>query len=141
MQKAIHRIYGAGILVVVALLGSCQKDNDITNWSPTQALPADTTDLQENPTDTTPTLTFPFQWQAVIIGDESFYGDSTTFQHAYDSFAQLHEFYCFEQSGIQLILRNPDVEIRTETLSFNSSMTHNLTEAPLTFKNNCTLIG
>ncbi len=133
MQKAINRIYGAGILVVVALLGSCQKDNDITNWSPTQALPADTTDLQENPTDTTPTLTFPFQWQAVIIGDESFYGDSTTFQHAYDSLAQLHEFSCFDQYGRKMILRMPDVEIGTDTLSFNSSSSIELIDDTLTF--------
>jgi len=133
MRKAITCMYGSSLMLVIALLSSCQKDNDITNWSPTQALPADTTDLQDNPTDTTPTQSFPFQWQAILIGDESFYGDSTTFQHAYDTVAQLHAFSCFDQYGRQMILRMPDVAIGTDTISFSGSASITLIDDTLTF--------
>ena len=133
MQKAINRTYGAGLLVVIALLGSCQKDNDITNWSPTQALPADTTDVQDIPNDTTPAQTFPFQWSAILIGDESFSGDSTTFQHVYDTLEATHEFSCFDQYGRQMILRMPDLEIGTDTISFNNASSITLIDDTLTF--------
>jgi hypothetical protein len=120
-------------IVGLCLFASCQKDNDITNWSPTQGLPADTTDLQDNPTDTTPTQAFPFQWQAVLIGDESFFGDSTTFQHVYDTLAAMHEFSCFDQYGRQMILRMPDLELGEDSISFSNTSSITLIDDTLTF--------
>jgi hypothetical protein len=120
-------------VVGLCLFASCQKDNDITNWSPTQALPADTTDIEDIPNDTNPSQTFPFQWSALLIGDESFYGDSATFLHVYDTLLAIHEFSCFDQYGRQMILRMPDLEIGTDTISFSNASSLALVDDTLTF--------
>jgi hypothetical protein len=129
-QFAIHIFITA---LVLCLFVSCQKDTDNINWSPTQALPADTTDNNENPIDTNQTQYFPFQWQAVLIGDEAFYGDSSTVQYVYDTLAAMHEFSCFDQFGRQMILRMPDLEVGDDTISFSNTTSITLIDGPLVF--------
>jgi hypothetical protein len=120
-------------IVGLCLFASCQKDTDITNWSPTQGLPADTTDNGGNPIDTNQTQYFPFQWQAVLIGDEAFYGDSSTVQYAYDTLASMHEFSCIDQLGRQMILRMSDLELGEDTISFSNTTSITLIDGSLVF--------
>lgn len=117
----------------LCLFASCQKDNDITNWSPTQALPPDSTDTGGNPIDTNQTQNITMQWQAVLIGDEAFTGDTTTIQYAYDTLASLHEFSCLDSYGRQMILRMPDLEVGEDTISFASSTSIMLIDDTLVF--------
>ena len=120
-------------VIGLCLFVSCQKDTDITNWSPTQALPADTTDNSGNPIDTNQIQSFPFQWQAVLIGDEAFYGDSSTVQYVYDTLAAMHEFSCLDQQGRQMILRMPDLELGDDTISFVNTTSITLIDGDLVF--------
>jgi hypothetical protein len=120
-------------IISLCLFASCQKDTDITNWSPTQALPADTTDNGGNPTDTNQIQNYPFQWQAVLIGDEAFYGDSSSVQYVYDTLAAMHEFSCLDQQGRQMILRLPDLELGADTITFSNTTSITLIDGPLVF--------
>jgi hypothetical protein len=112
------------------------KDDDGVNWSPTQALPADTTDINNNPNDSNAVSSFPFVWQAVLIGDESFSGDSASTQHVYDTLAGLHEFWCMDQLGRQMILRLPDLDLGTDTLSFSNTTSITLIDGSLVYDSN-----
>jgi hypothetical protein len=120
-------------VVGLCLFASCQKDTDTTNWSPTQALPTDTLDNGGNPGDTNQIQTITMQWQAVLIGDEAFYGDTSTIQYVYDTLAAMHEFSCLDSYGRQMILRLPDLDVAEDTISFSSSTTITLIDGPLVF--------
>jgi hypothetical protein len=133
MTKSLLSTRFALLILCLSLIASCQKDNDINNWSPTQGLPPDTTDGGGNPIDTNETQNLIVQWQAVLIGDEAFYGDTTTIAYAYDTLAALHEFSCFDQYGRQLILRMPDLELGQDTISFSTSTSITLVDGPLVF--------
>ncbi|MFM9005184.1 MAG: hypothetical protein ACKOSR_06740, partial [Flavobacteriales bacterium] len=116
----------AGLFLLAACVGmftSCTKDTDASNWSPTQALPPDTTDTIPDATnDTIPDDTTSFLWQSQIIGDNAFQGDSSTFQHIYDSVAMLHFFSCSDASGRIMTLRLPSLEPGEYTISFDNSV-------------------
>lgn len=120
-------------IIGLCLFASCQKDTDSANWSPTQALPPDTIDAGGNPIDTNQNPTITKVWQAVLIGDEAFYGDTSTIQYAYDTVAAMHEFSCLDLYGRQMILRMPDLEIEEDTISFSSTTSITLIDGPLIF--------
>jgi hypothetical protein len=115
------------------LFAACQKDNDTIDWSPTQALPTDTVEVDETPGDTNQVPAFPFQWQAVLQGNEAFIGDSASAVYTYDTLAAMHEFSCIDQLGRQMILRLPDLEIGADTLSFESSVSITLIDGSQVF--------
>lgn len=129
-------------LYTLASLVSCRKDTDGINWSPTQPLPSDTiedpidTVDTTDTTDTTGTLGFPFLWEAILIGDENFYGDSLSAQYVFDTLASMHEFSCIDQMGRQMIIRMPDLEIGNETISFTNSASITLIDDTLVFDTN-----
>lgn len=133
MSKSFAYTRFSCFLLCLSLIAACQKDNDTINWSPTQALPPDTTNTGGNPIDTNETQNLVVQWQAVLIGDEAFFGDTSTIAYAYDSLASLHEFSCFDSFGRQMILRMPDLELGADTLSFSSTATITLIDGPLVF--------
>lgn len=136
MIKAISPAIGLFLAVSLFSITSCFKDDDGVNWSPTQALPPDTTYNSNNPNDSNQVTSFPFVWQAILIGDQPFYGDSASTQYAYDTLSALHEFSCFDQLGRQLILRLPDLDIATDTLSFSSTASIALLDGPLVYDSN-----
>ena len=132
---SIKTVYTRLVITIVGLclFASCQKDTDITNWSPTQALPPDTVAIEETPEDTNHVLAFPFQWQAILQGNEAFIGDSASTVYVYDTLAAMHEFSCIDQLGRQMILRLPDLEIGSDTLSFESEVSITLIDGSQVF--------
>ena len=113
----ISFIAGIGISV----LSSCSKDTDITNWSPTQALPPDTTVNTNNPIDTNQIVTYPFNWEAVLIGNTNFFGDSASYVYTFDTLAAMHEFTCQDAMGRQMILRLADLNEGEHFISFDNA--------------------
>ena len=136
MTKAISQAIGLLLAISLFSVTSCMKDDDGVNWSPTQALPVDTTDNSNNPNDSNQVTSFPFVWQAILIGDQPFYGDSASTQYMYDTLSALHEFSCLDQLGRQLILRMPDLDLGTDTLSFSSTASIALLDGSLVYDSN-----
>jgi hypothetical protein len=122
------------LVISIAFISSCTKDTDGENWSPTQALPPDTiSNINDNPIDTNQVESYPFNWQAILIGDESFLGDSSTYQHTYDTLTFMHEFSCMDAYGRQLILRLPDLELGDHPISFATPTTITLIDDTIVF--------
>jgi hypothetical protein len=124
----MNKVSSWGICLIVgfgiAMLSSCSKDTDITNWSPTQALPADTTgnnNNNNNPIDTNQVQTFPFNWEAVLIGNTPFFGDSSSYVYTFDTLAAMHEFTCQDAMGRQMILRLADLNLGDHSISFDNT--------------------
>ena len=118
----------------LAVLSSCTKDMDNSNWSPTQALPSDTIDDNNDvPLDTIPTDTSAFAWQSLVIGDDAFIGDSTTFLHTYDSVSMLHIFNCTDSFGRTMSIRLPSLDPAEYLISFDNSAYISLTDDTLLF--------
>ncbi len=106
----------------LVVFSSCTKDADSSNWSPTQALPSDTHDDTTNvPNDTASIDTNAFVWQSLIIGDDAFQGDSSTFQYAYDAVSLLHIFSCYDSMGRVMTIRLPSLDPGEYTISFSNS--------------------
>lgn len=126
-MPSIYRFTLFGILVVwIAAMSSCVKDDDITNYSPTQALPEvplDTIpdDNNEEPTDTLPEI-IDMNWFADLEGFPAFYGDSTTFQYSYDSLLQVHEFSCQDLLGRQMYILLEDLAPGSYPLNFDTNV-------------------
>lgn len=134
MKKEIQLCFAFVLTTCIALFSSCTKDTDGLNWSPTQALPPDTTDQNTpDPVDTNQTLNFPFNWQAVLIGDDAFTGDSSTYQYSYDTLTTMHEFSCFDNLGRQIVLRLPDLNLGDHPISFSTSTSITLIDGPSIF--------
>jgi hypothetical protein len=135
-MKSFNPSFIATLLILgVAFITSCTKDTDGENWSPTQALPPDTTsnNNNNNPIDTGGILSYPFNLQAILIGDQSFLGDSTTYQYTYDTLATMHEFSCIDVNGRQLILRLPDLDLGDHPISFATTTTITLIDGTVVF--------
>jgi hypothetical protein len=135
MKSLKPSILATMLILCVALITSCTKDTDGENWSPTQALPPDTTanNNNNNPIDTNQVQSYPFNMQAILIGDQSFLGDSTTYQYTYDTLTTMHEFSCNDVYGRQLILRLPDLNLGDHPISFSTSTTITLIDDTVVF--------
>lgn len=110
---------------VLVCISSCMKDDDVTNYSPTQGLPANTQDSipdnNNNPGDTLPDAV-DMLWFADIPGSPAFYGDSATFVYAFDSTLQVHTFTCTDQIGREMILVLENLNPGTHTLNFDTNI-------------------
>jgi len=107
----------------ICVFSSCVKDDDPTNYSPTQALPEEPLDTipnneEEEPQDTLPEI-IEMSWFADLEGFPAFYGDSTTFQYAYDSLLEVHEFSCQDLLGRQMFILVEDLAPGSYPLNFD----------------------
>jgi hypothetical protein len=103
------------------------KDDDLTNYSPTQALPEEPQDTipdnndDDEPVDTLPEV-FDMNWFADVEGFPAFYGDSTTFQYSYDSIMGVHEFSCQDLLGRQMFILLDDLAPGPYALNFDANI-------------------
>ncbi len=122
MKKSILFLGLLGVHLCYVMFTSCTKDTDASNWSPTQAVPADSTDENTDvPNDTLSADTNAFAWHVLIIGDDAFNGDSNTVQYVFDSVSALHIFNCTDALGREMIVRLPDLNPGEHTISFANS--------------------
>lgn len=117
------------IAAMVLSLSSCLRDDDINNYSPTQALPEEQPvpqdsipdDDDDNPQDTTD-AGLDMNWFANFTESPSFYGDSTTFTYAFDSLLLLHEFACVDVLGRQMIISIESLAPGDYMLNFDTNI-------------------
>ncbi len=114
------------IVICIASLGGCVQDDDLTNYSPTQALPEAPQDTipdndEEEPIDSLPEA-IDMTWFADLEGFPAFYGDSTTFQYTYDSLLEVHEFSCQDLLGRQMFILIDDLAPGSYPLNFDSNI-------------------
>ena len=112
--------------LLICAFSSCVQDDDLTNYSPTQALPEEPLDSipnneEEEPQDTLPEI-IEMSWFAELEGFPAFYGDSTTFQYAYDSLLEVHEFSCQDLLGRQMFILVEDLAPGSYPLNFDSNI-------------------
>jgi hypothetical protein len=126
-MSLISRYAFVGVItLLIAGLCGCVQDDDLTNYSPTQALPEEPQDTvpdedEEEPVDTLPEA-IDMNWYADLEGFPAFYGDSTTFQYSYDSLLEVHEFSCQDLLGRQLFILLDDLSPGSYSLNFDTNI-------------------
>lgn len=126
-MRLFSRLARIGLFaILICAFSSCFQDDDITNYSPTQALPEEVQDSipddnNEEPQDTLPEVV-AMSWFAELEGFPAFYGDSTTFEYAYDSLLEVHEFSCQDLLGRQMFILVEDLAPGSYQLNFDSNI-------------------
>ncbi|MFN5621880.1 MAG: hypothetical protein ACK478_11305 [Flavobacteriales bacterium] len=120
-----YALLGALTFCITCQVG-CVQDDDLTNYSPTQALPEEPQDTipddnYEEPIDTLPEA-IDMNWFADFEGFPAFYGDSTTFQYSFDSIMGVHEFSCQDLLGRQMFILLDDLAPGSYGLNFDSNI-------------------